>query len=45
MKKRKVKVEAEAFSACIAAWVIKLHSDCVLTKIDLGMQKVVEEVA
>ena len=42
--KRKYKAEAEVFSAHMVAWLVKLHGDSIITKLDLDMQKIVKMV-
>ena len=42
--KRKFKVEAELVLVYIAAQLVKLHRDSILTKLDLDMQKVIKTV-
>ena len=37
--KRKYKAEAEVFSAHIKVQLVKINRDCILTKLDLDMQK------
>ena len=42
--KRKFRMDAELFIAHIAAWLIKLHSDSILSKLYPDMPKVAKEI-
>ena len=45
LEKRKFKTEVEVFSAHVAAWLVKMHRNFILFKLDLGMQEVAKTVA
>ena len=42
--KRRYKAEVEIFSVYMTAWLVKLHGDSILTKLDPDMQKAVKMV-
>ena len=42
--KRKHKEEAEVCSSHVAAWLVKLHGDCITAKLDSDIQQIVKTV-